>query len=320
MIKPATYRCVRGLIWVILLWSCQGEEKSSQSSIAVASPETSEDRSHHTKLLTADSSFTSGIEGPAVSNQGDLYAVNYQQQGTIGKVSPDGQVSIFVTLPDSSVGNGIRFTQGGDMLIADYVQHNILRIDKESKEIRVWVHEPRMNQPNDIAITSGDIVFASDPNWSASTGQLWRIDVNGNTTLLEENMGTTNGLEVSPDETILYVNESVQRKVWAYDLSQKGEISNKRLFIDFEDYGMDGMRCDQEGNLYITRYDKGSVVMVSPQGEILHEYRTKGMKPSNIAFGGPEGKTCYVTMADRGNIEVFMADYPGRSWALYNTK
>ena len=52
-------------------------------------------------------------------------------------------------------------------------------------------------------------------------------------------MGTTNGIEVSPDETKLYVNESVQKNIWVYDLDSDGNISNKILFYSFEDYGLD---------------------------------------------------------------------------------
>jgi sugar lactone lactonase YvrE len=163
-------------------------------------------------------------------------------------------------------------------------------------------------------------VYASDPNWKDSTGQMWRIDTDGKVALLEADMGTTNGIEVSPDERTLYVNESVQRNVWAYDLSPRGEISNKRLLIQFPDSSLDGMRCDAEGNLYITRYDKDTVVKVSPKGAILEEVQLTGKRPSNITFGGPDGRTCYVAMADQGNIEVFRSDTPGRCWQLWQRK
>ena len=79
---------------------------------------------------------------------------------------------------------------------------------------------------------------------------------------------------------------------------------------------MDGMRCDAEGHLYITRYGKGSVAKVSPDGEVLLEIALVGRNPSNIAFGGPDGRTAYVTLADRGNVETFRVETPGRSWML----
>ena len=100
-------------------------------------------------------------------------------------------------------------------------------------------------------------------------------------------------------------------------LSPDGEISNKRLLIQFADFNMDGMRCDIAGNLYITRHGKGTVAKLSPDGEVLLEIELTGKLCTNIAFGGLDGCTCYVTMADRGNIETFRADLPGRSWQLF---
>ena len=130
-------------------------------------------------------------------------------------------------------------------------------------------------------------------------------------------MGTTNGIEVSPDEKTLYVNESVQRKVWAFDIDNLGNISNKKLFHQFEDFGMDGMRCDQNGNLYITRHGKGTIVKLSPNGALLKEIKLKGKKPSNIAFGGKDGRTAYITLQDRGFLESFRVEVPGRAFGGY---
>jgi gluconolactonase len=268
------------------------------------------------QIFTSPHGFTSGIEGPACDRDGNLYAVNFERQHTIGKVTPDGQASIFIELPNGSIGNGIRFNRTGDMFIADYTNHNILKVDMATRQLSVFAHEPRMNQPNDIAIGANDMLYASDPNWGNSTGQIWRIDADGRVTLLEIKMGTTNGIEVSADEKTLYVNESVQRKIWAYDLSPEGQISNKRLFIEFPDFGMDGMRTDTAGRLYVTRYGKGVVAILSPEGEVLREIKLHGDNCTNIAFGGVDGCTCYVTVADQGNVEIFRTDTPGRSWQL----
>lgn len=266
-------------------------------------------------LFTPANGFTSGVEGPAVDKAGMLYAVNFGKQGTIGQVKPDGKASVFIELPDGSIGNGIRFSKRGDMFIADYPKHNILKVVMGTKKLSVFANEPRMNQPNDIAIDSKDRLYASDPNWKDNTGNIWRIDTDGKVTLLEANMGTTNGIDVSPDNKTLYVNESAQRKVWAYDLSADGQVSHKRLLIEFPDFGMDGMRCDTKGNLYIVRYGKGTVVKLSPAGKVLQEIQLIGKKPTNIAFGGSDGRTAYVTLQDQGNIETFRVDTPGQEWA-----
>lgn len=259
--------------------------------------------------------YTSGLEGPAVDQEGNLYFVNPIHSGSVGKVDTEGNFSLFIEqLPEGSTANGIRFGQDQSMYLADYMGHNVLKVNLQSKAVSVYAYDSLLNQPNDLAICCNDRMFASDPNWKESTGQLWRVE-NGQFHLLSKEMGTTNGVEVSPDEKTLYVNESVQRSVWAFDLDTEGNISNKRLFHQFDDFGMDGMRCDVEGNLYITRYGKGTVAKLSPEGKLLLEVQMKGKKPSNIAFGGKDGKTAYVTLQDRGYIETFRVEKAGRSFA-----
>lgn len=289
------------------LFSCQ--------KATTESPKEIEKELFQASDLTADSLFTSGIEGPATDKAGNIYIVNFNEQGTIGKVSPKGEAELFVRLPEGSTGNGIRINPDGNLWVADYTGHNVLEVDVSTKAISIHAHNDEMNQPNDLAIMKKGILFCSDPKWGDSTGQLWRVDTDGTLSLLEENMGTTNGVEVSPDEKTLYVNESIQLNVWAYDLSEEGEISNKRLFHKFEDHGMDGMRCDEQGNLYVTRYGKGTIAILNPQGELLREVQMKGKKTSNIAFGGPEGKTAYVTLQDRGSVESFETELAGREWS-----
>ena len=258
--------------------------------------------------------YTTGLEGPAVDLDGNLYFVNPLHKGSIGKVDTDGNFSLFIDhLPKGSTANGIRFGKNEKMFLADYTGHNVLAIDLKTKGVSIYAHDSLANQPNDLAICCDDRLFASDPSWKNSTGNIWKVE-DGKFYLLYENMGTTNGIEVSPDEKTLYVNESVQRNVWAFDLDSNGNISNKRLFHKFEDFGMDGMRCDVDGNLYITRHGKGTVVKLSNKGVLLKEIIMKGKKPSNIAFGGKDGKTAYVTLQDRVYIEKFQVESPGRSF------
>lgn len=255
-------------------------------------------------------------EGPAVDANGVLYCVNIGFVGTVARIHPDGTAGLFVELPAGSRGNGIRFDRAGRMYVADYTGHNVLQVDMASGAVSVFAHGSAMNQPNDLAIGADDRIYASDPDWGSNSGRLWRIDPDGTVSLLEEGLGTTNGVEVGTDEATLYVNESNQGNVWAFDLSPAGEISGKRLLIHFDGFGMDGMRCDLAGNLYITRYRKGTVAVVSPEGALLREVDLVGERPTNIAFGGPDGRTAYVTTQRRGNVETFRVEIPGRSWAL----
>lgn len=262
--------------------------------------------------LTADHAFTEGIEGPTSDAAGNIYAVNFQEQQTIGKTDRWGVSEVFLKLPKSSTGNGIVLDSQGDLLVADYVEHKVWRVDPITREAQVFCHEPGMSQPNDLAIADDGTLYASDPNWGASTGRIWRIDREGQAEVVADSMGTTNGIEVAPGSRWLYVNESAQRKIWRFEIQEGGKLSNKKLFKEFPDHGFDGMRCDATGNLYVTRYGKGTVVVLDPQGNELREIDVLGARPSNLCFGGEDGKTVVVTDVEHGRLVRFRSETSGR--------
>jgi sugar lactone lactonase YvrE len=291
------------LISVFSFWAAlSGVAAEKKETLFVATP------------LTEEGAFTSGIEGPACDANGNIYAVNFAREHTIGKVTPEGKATLYVELPGKSVGNGIRFSRQGIMFVADYVGHNVLRIDPVTLSITVFAHSDKMSQPNDLAIASDGTLYASDPSWNERTGQVWRIDRDGSVQRVADRMGAANGIEVSPDGKTLYVNENVQRNVWAFSIEPDLSLTNKRLLKKYEDHGFDGMRCDVDGNLYITRPGKGTVVKLSPKGEQLQEIDVLGPFPSNICFGGPDGRTAYVTEVKHTRLVQFRVDRPGLEW------
>lgn len=271
-------------------------------------------RLFQTEDFTKENLFTTNIEGPCFDSAGNLYVVNFQKDGTIGLVKPDGTVSLFLTLPEGSIANSITFDSKGAMYLADFAKHNVLKVNMKDKKVSVYVHKKEFNQPNDFCINKNDQLFVSDPNWKESTGKLWRIDKGGKAVLLMDKMGTTNGITLSPDEKTLYVNESVQRKIWKFTIDEKGNISDKKIFAEFPDFGLDGMKCDREGNLYATRYGKGVIVILDPSGNIIREVQLKGKSCSNLVFGGLNGKLVFVTLQDRKGMEKFRNDIPGKGF------
>lgn len=274
--------------------------------------------------LLPEHSFTPGIEGPATDAAGYIYAVNFQKEGTIGKVDPQtGVAEVLIDLrtavSDSSTGNGLRFLKlaSGDslLLVADYAGHNLVAIDHHTKTV-AWVkHHPAMSQPNDLAIAPNGIVYLSDPNWAANKGRVWIYKPkgdhggNGSIELLLDHLSATNGIEVSPLGDRLYVGLSNERKILSYEIMPDGRVHNRRDFYEFAQGGLDGMRTDVRGNLYATRYDAGAVAVLSPEGRVIQTITLKGKKPSNLTFSD---KMVLVTMADRGCFEVFEAPYVGR--------
>ena len=261
--------------------------------------------------------FPIGVEGPATDSLGNLYAMNYGRSGTIGKITPSGDTSLFVSLLPGSHGNGLRFDSRGDMVVADQRNRQLLKVKTSSRSVRVFARDDRMHEPNDIAITDNDICFISAPDFPTGSGQIWRLLPSGQLSLLTDTLGAVNGIEVSPDNRSLYFSETNTGKVWKYELSPSGDIRNPELLNTFEDHALDGMRCDETGNFWLCVWNKGKIMYLSPSGELLRTVRTRGTRAANIAFGGPNGKTLDVTVQDRKRIEYFKTQSRGRSYLLW---
>jgi gluconolactonase len=260
--------------------------------------------------LTGDQLFSGNIEGP-VWMDSCWFVVNFEKDGTVGMVNTSGKATMFVELPEGSNANSILFNAAGEMLLADWPMNQILKVDPGTRVVSVFVHDTLFHQPNDFTINRKGQLFASDPDWKNGRGRIWRIESDGSRVILRDSLGTTNGITFNPTEEILYVNESVQRRVLAFDVDAEGNLKDERVFAVFDDFGLDGMKCDREGNLYVTRYGKGTVIVFDPTGRVIREITLKGKKPSNLAFGGDDGRTCIVTMQDRGSVEVFRTEIPG---------
>lgn len=318
---PSCLRPIGLVLVAAMLSACQSSAPSATvtNAPAVASTTSAADAGLFVaRDFVGDGVFGKGIEGPMGAPDGSLYVVGFGPHAGIAKVltqtDGSGKASAFLDLPEGSMANALKYTSGGDVFVADYTGHNIWRLNLATRELSVYAHLDGASQPNDIAIAPDGTIYASDPDWKHATGQLWMVRPGGQVVRLETGMGTTNGIAVSPDGKTLYVNESVQRKVWKYAIEPDGSLTDKQRFLQFDDAGMDGMRCDDHGNLYIARYAAGRVLVVSPQGKILHKVELKGDKPTNVAFGGPDRRQVYVTLQDRGAIETFRARYPGRAY------
>ena len=201
-----------------------------------------------------------GIEGPGCDREGNIYAVNFAKQQTIGKVTPDGKGEVFVTLPGKSVGNGIVFDRGAD------VRRRLRRPQRpadrpEDEGDHRLRPRPAMNQPNDLAIAPDGTLYASDPNWDKGTGQLWKvIDGGQGRRWSPPTWARPTASRSAPTARRCTSTRACSATSGRSRSSADGTLGEKRLLKKFPDHGFDGMRCDVDGNLYITRYGKGTVV------------------------------------------------------------
>ncbi len=256
--------------------------------------------------LTEIGSFTDGVEGPACDDSGDVFAVNFEVDGTIGRVTPSGVASILLTLPAGSRGNAIRFNTAGDMFIADYVGHNVLKVARGSDLIETFVHEPLMHQPNDLTIAGDGTIYASDPDWHGGGGRVWKVTPDGQASIATEDIKLPNGIELSPDGSLLYVAQTKKANVMVYHVAEDGTLHEPQVFVSFGEHLVDGLRCDTAGNLYIARYDAGVVSVVSPTGLRLAEVDVLGQSPTNVCLS-PDQKTVYVTEVEHRRLVQFPA-------------
>ena len=288
----------------------------------VASPAMAQEPPFQSRQITPAGEYTFGIEGPAVDTQGNLYVVNFGKPGTIGKLSAGASRSeLFAVLPEGSIGNAIRFDRDGRMFVADYKKHNIFLVSSDGKQVETYFHSDDFNQPNDMTIANDGTIYASDPHWKQRDGQIWRIarsadgTVAGEKMTADRKMSTTNGIDLSPDGKTLYVGESDTREIWSYRIDGPRLLSPK-LVKKFDDFGIDGLRTDTEGNLLVARILKGTIAVLTPQGKLKREIKLSAAEPTNLAFGGDDGKTVFVTQRKGGFIESFRTDRPGREYCF----
>ena len=160
----------------------------------------------------------------------------------------------------------------------------------------------RLNSPNDVVVHSNGSIYFTDPPYGIlpDLGEIgffgvYRVDTDGSITLLVSDFIRPNGLAFSPDESVLYIDDTENRHVRAFDVQSDGSLTHDRVFVDMnvEAQGSpDGLKVDVEGNLYIT--GGGGLWIVEPDGNHVGTVAFPEL-PSNVAFGGPDNCTIYVT-------------------------
>jgi sugar lactone lactonase YvrE len=300
--------------------------------------------------IAPEKEYTSGIEGPAVNAAGDLFVVNIRRPGTptpdkkgaIGRLKKGAVKSeLFAVLPNNGIGNGIRFDLQGRMYVADFPKHIIHVFDPDSTRRDYFAAPPNLqgkpafNQPNDLAIARDGTLYASDPNPNAGSGQVWQITRGldgkgvGKPMTSTRTMGKTNGIDLSPDNKTLYVSESSfngetpkrPASIWAYRLNGTALADPVPVKTFTEGGDVDGLRVDTDGRIFVARPEVGQVAIVIPPGvagTAPPPVTTKGKNPTNLTFGGADGRDVYVTQADDDKrfIERFRTDRPGREPCL----
>jgi gluconolactonase len=267
------------------------------------------------------------LEGPAVDAEGNVFFSDIPGN-RIFKMTPDGKTAVWRA--DSGRTNGNCFDAQGRLVSCEGGEQGpgrrrIVRTDMKTSEVTVLTERfegKRYNSPNDLCIDTKGRIYFTDPRYSPDRSDMeldfeavYRIDADKKVTriLSQPVIHRPNGIAVAPDDKTLYVidshpKEGGNRKVWAFDLSPEGNPGNQRVVYDFgAGRGGDGMKLDVKGNLWVAagisyRRSAGEttdvppgIYVISPQGQLLGRIPINEDLLTNLAFGGPERKTLYVT-------------------------
>jgi len=220
--------------------------------------------------------------------------------------------------------NGLTRDLQGRLIACEHETRRVTRheLDGSVTVIANSFQGRRLNRPNDVVVKSDGSYHFTDPNhnivpeqWDLTFPGVYRVTPDlGTMTLLVDNFVAPNGLAFSPDERLLYINDSRRGHIRAFDLLPNGMLAKQtdRVFADLrgnEPGVPDGMKVDTVGNVYCG--GAGGIWILDPQGKklgrIVHGHPTT----TNIAFGGDDWKTLYFTSRTHlGSVNVKIAGLP----------
>jgi gluconolactonase len=229
--------------------------------------------------------------------------------------------------------NGMTYDADGNLLVCEHVTSSLVRErpDGERETIASHFEGKELNSPNDVLVKSDGSIYFSDPWYGRMPvfGEererelgfqgVYRIPAgNGELQLVVERdeYEQPNGLCFSPDESLLYINDTPRAHIKVYDVRDDGSLENGRMFFEGIGSGVieegipDGMKCDERGNIWVT--GPGGVWVISPDGEHLGTIEVPE-NVGNLSWGGDDWHTLFMpstTSLYRNRTKVGPAPQP----------
>jgi gluconolactonase len=248
----------------------------------------------HLQVVQIATGFTGG-EGPVWSREGFLLFSDYDAD-RIYKYIPGKTPEVY--RENSNGANGNAMDRQGRLYSCEYKSRRVTRTDRQGKiEVLADKFEgKRFNAPNDIVVRRDGHVYFSDPLYTPLDHReldfygVYHITPKGELEAIARWKTRPNGVTLSPDGKILYVANTEEKSIHAFDLDREGRASNDRIAISNLEGGADGIRTDRKGNLYLATH---GVAIYSPDGKLLGKIHPP-VNPRNLAFGDKDFKTLYM--------------------------
>ena len=281
-------------------------------------------------IVSADAAITelgSGYGGDAGPAEGPLWwqeggYLLFSDIGNNRRMKWAAGEGVSLVMEPTNRANGLTRDPSGRLLACE---HETRRVTRQEPDGSITVvasnyRGRRLNRPNDVIARSDGSIFFTDPGFPAPGLDL---DVNGvyhvtpdlgAITLIVWDFSRPNGLALSPDESILYINDTRRRHIRAFDLEPNGMplLATDRVFCDLNGErpgNPDGMKVDSEGNVYCG--GSGGIWVIAPAGKHLGIINHGAPGTTNVAFGGGDWKTLFFTTRNTlSSIPVNIAGRP----------
>ena len=221
--------------------------------------------------------------------------------------------------------NGLTRDLQGRLIACEHDSRRVTRTEPDGRitVVAASFQGRPLNRPNDVVVKSDGCIYFTDP-WTLPTpatqfdlqhAGVYRVTPDlGSITLLVDDFVLPNGLAFSPDESVLYINDSRRGHIRAFDLNPNGSLARQsdRVFADLtgDAPGVpDGMKVDVEGNVYCG--GSGGLWVMDPSGRKLGCVVHGASATTNLCFGGADWKTLYFTSRNHlGSVQTNIAGIP----------
>jgi gluconolactonase len=262
-------------------------------------------------------------EGPVWWHEGGYLLFSDIHNDRRMKYQPNAGVSVDQERTNNA--NGLTRDPKGRLIACENAARRVTRRDLDGSVTVIMnsFQGQRLYRPNDVVVRSDGCVYFTDPwtgnaapqEWDRTFPGVFRVTPDlGTKTLLIDDFVMPNGLAFSPDETVLYINDSRRGHIRAFDVAPSGTLSKHtdRIFADLrgDDPGVpDGMKVDTAGNVYCG--GSGGVWIMDPTGKKLGRIVHGANATTNMAFGGDDWKTLYFTTHHTlGSVSVKIPGVP----------
>jgi len=265
------------------------------------------EESRFTRELFHGRKIGSFLEGPSFDRDGNLYMVDIAH-GRIFRLTPGGDWQVVTKYEGAP--NGLKLHKDGRLFVADRF-NGIMIVDPVNGKVERLLGPdelPGFKGPNDLFFASNGDLYFTDQGATGlhdPTGRVFRYSAKGDIACLIDNVPSPNGLVMNPEESELYIAVTRENSVWRMPFQADGTPHRVGMFVRLAGgWGPDGMAVDRDGNVLVCHAGFACLWLVGANGIPTHKVEAcdGGPMTTNVAYGGPEGKTIFITNSFSDNV------------------